>query len=85
MPLKLEKWPEKMKNAIFGYHRSQYRYHIRSFLLKRGFSMADVGRQIGVSRETVSATISGKAHCKLVLDFLANLGLPHKYLCDPNQ
>ncbi len=72
-----------MTRSICGLRRFQYRYIIRSFLDDRGLSMAELGRRIGVSAETVSATVRGKRHSPKVLDALRREGVPEKYLFDP--
>lgn len=72
-----------MNRAACGIQRFAHRYLIREILDDRGLSMAALGRQIGVSYETVSATVRGKKHCHKVLDALKDLGVPAAYLFDP--
>ncbi len=68
-----------------GYQRFQCRHAIRAALLKRGLSMSQLARLIGVSAEAVSSTVLGKKHCPQVLDALKHVGVPERYLFDPRQ
>ena len=40
---------------------------------------------IGVSAESVSATVLGKKHSPQVLDALKKIGVPEEYLFDPRS
>ena len=71
--------------AECGFNRFHARYRIREVLDSRNLTMADVARRLGVSSETVSATVRGRIHSKKVLDELRSLGVPERYLFDPNR
>lgn len=72
-----------MSIGTCGMKRFANRYVIRGILDDYGMSMAELGRRIGVSPETVSATIRGKKHSPKVLDALKAIGVPKEYLFDP--
>lgn len=72
-----------MNRATCGIQRFAHRYFIREILDERGVSMAELGRRLGVSYESVSATVRGKRHCHKVLDALKAMGVPAAYLFDP--
>lgn len=74
-----------MNRALYGYQRFLCRYAIRAALLERGMTMSEFARRIGVSYETVSATVMGKKHSPQVLDSLKQVGVPESYIFDPRQ
>lgn len=72
-----------MNRAACGIQRFAHRYFIRAILEEHGISMAELGRRIGVTSESVSATVRGKRHSPKVLDALKAMGVPATYLFDP--
>ena len=72
-----------MNRAACGIQRFACRYIIRSILDSHNISMAELGRRIGVTSESVSATVLGKRHSPKVLDALKAMGVPEAYLFDP--
>lgn len=72
-----------MNRTACGIQRFACRYIIRSILDSHGVSMAELGRRIGVTSESVSATVLGKRHSPKVLDALKEMGVPAAYLFDP--
>ncbi len=73
-----------MNRAACGIQRFACRYIIRSILDSHNMSMAEL-RRIGVTSESVSATVLGKRHSPKVLDALKEMGVPAAYLFDPRH
>lgn len=73
-----------MNRATCGIRRFEHQYFIKAILDERGITMSELGRRLGVSVETVSATVRGKRHSPKVLDALKLIGVPSKYLFDPH-
>lgn len=82
---KFYEFGEVMNHPICGHNRYKNRYLIRAYLLQRGLNMRQLALTLGISAETVSATILGKKHSPQVLDALKNLGVPERYLFDPRH
>lgn len=68
-----------------GLARFKVRRRIQECLDGHGISQADLARELGVCHQLVSGTINGNKHSPLVLDRLRELGVPERYLFDPNQ
>ncbi|MBU1231178.1 MAG: helix-turn-helix domain-containing protein [Proteobacteria bacterium] len=68
-----------------GLARNRVRRRIQEHLDRLGKSMADVSREIGISRQLVAATVAGEKHNGRVLTRLRELGVPERYLFDPTQ
>jgi len=68
-----------------GLARNRVRRRIQEYLDRIEKSMADIGRELDVSRQLVSSTISGANHSARVLDHLRALGVPEKFLFDPRS
>ncbi|MGE4264259.1 MAG: XRE family transcriptional regulator [Desulfovibrio sp.] len=66
-----------------GLARNRVRRRIQEHLDRAGRSMADVGRELGVTRQLVAATVAGANHNARVLSKLRELGVPERYLFDP--
>ena len=66
-----------------GRHRQPWR--IREELDRRGLSMADVARALGLARSTVSRTVQGANNSRRVLAYLRDLGIPLEYLSLPED
>ncbi|GFK94755.1 hypothetical protein NNJEOMEG_02602 [Fundidesulfovibrio magnetotacticus] len=64
--------------AAVGRKREAWR--IREFLDGLGMCMADVARDLGLSRNLVGETVKGARNNKKVLDYLRELGCPEKWL-----
>ena len=58
-------------------------WRIREFLAGQGLQMADVGRELNISRQVVTATVSGTANNRKVLGYLQQIGCPVQYLSLP--
>ena len=74
-----------MNSNECGRRRYAARYAIRAILDERGLSMSALARTIGVTAETVSATVRGKMHSPKVLTALRSLGVPERFLFDPHE
>ena len=59
-----------MNRATCGVRRFEHQYFIKAILDERGMTMSELDRRLGVSVETVSATVRGKRHSPKVLDAL---------------
>lgn len=68
-----------------GLARNRVRRRIQEHLDRVGKSMADVGRELGVTRQLVAATVAGANHNARVLSRLRELGVPERYLFDPRS
>lgn len=68
-----------------GLARNRVRRRIQEHLDRVGKSMADVARELGVSRQLVASTVSGEKHNARVLSKLRELGVPERYLFDPRS
>jgi transcriptional regulator with XRE-family HTH domain len=68
-----------------GLKRNRMRRRIQERLDSLDMTQADLARQAGVSRQLVSSTLLGEKHSPPVLEALRKLGVPERYLCDPNQ
>jgi transcriptional regulator with XRE-family HTH domain len=68
-----------------GLARNRVRRRIQEHLDKLGLSMADVARDLDLTRQLVSATVSGEKHNRRVLARLRELGVPERYLFDPSM
>lgn len=67
-----------------GAARFKVRRRIQEHLDRLGLTQTDLARELGVSQQLVSGTISGGKNSPLVLARLRQLGVPEKYLHDPN-
>ncbi len=67
-----------------GLARNRVRRRIQEHLDRLGMSMADVARDLEISRQLVAATVAGERHSGSVLARLRELGVPERYLCDPS-
>ena len=72
-----------MNSVQCGAARNRVRRRIQEHLDGLGFNMASFGREIGVRRQLVHATIVGAKHNRKVLNALKDLGVPEKYLFIP--
>ena len=68
-----------------GVKRCRMRRRIQEHLDRLGLTQKDVAGSIGVHPSLVSGTISGDKHSPLVLGRLRELGVPERYLHDPNH
>lgn len=75
----------KMRPMEYGVRRNRVANKIRGHLLLKGLTMADLARELGVTKQIVSATVRGEKHSPLVLDKLREYGVPERYLHDPNR
>lgn len=66
-----------------GKNRKPWR--IREWLEDRGMNLADVGQEIGVSRQLMSDTVRGVRNNKKALAKLRDMGCPDKYLDLPED
>jgi transcriptional regulator with XRE-family HTH domain len=53
---------------------------VRVWLLERGLSQAEIGRQLGISKAAVNRHISGKRNNQKIDAYLLTLGIPEEYL-----
>jgi len=60
-------------------------WEIKSWLGRRGLSVADVARKAGISRPTVSEAIHGKRNTRRALQALLDMGCPVKLLALPED
>ena len=74
-----------MNSVQCGAARNRVRRRIQEHLDGLGFNMASFGREIGVRRQLVHATIVGAKHNRKVLNALKDLGVPEKYLFIPEE
>jgi len=75
----------KMTSRECGVARHRMRFRVREHLDRKGVSLAEVGRRIGVTAEAVGRTLHGYNHSPRVLNALRELGVPEKYLYDPKR
>lgn len=68
-----------------GYRRGQNRWRIREILSSQTMNMSKLARELGVSPQTVQATVRGRMHSPSVLDALREYGVPEDLLFDPRQ
>lgn len=69
-----------------GELRRMHRAKIRAYLLMyHRLTLSGLAEEIGVSVESVSATIRGRMHSPKVLGALRGRGVPEKYLFDPRK
>lgn len=68
-----------------GVARHKMRFRIREHLDRKGLSLAEVARRVGVTAEAVGRTVHGYNHSPKVLNALRELGVPEKYLYDPRR
>lgn len=61
---------EKMENPSI---------EIKIWLIRKGISMADIGRKYGAGRRFVSSFIKGKVTSKEFTEFMMKLGCPKEY------
>lgn len=66
-----------------GAKRAEKKHLITNQLRMKGYTGASLGKEIGVSRQVVFATLSGFGHSPKVLDALRTLGITEAYLFDP--
>lgn len=66
-----------------GKNRKPWR--IREWLEDKGMNLADVGQEIGVSRQLMSDTVRGVRNNKKALTKLRDMGCPDKYLDLPED
>lgn len=74
------------EKAVLGARRAKYVWRIREAMSKNGMtSFVALGRELGVTDETVRRTVHGTLHTSIVLDWLRTRGVPEEYLCDPRN
>ena len=71
--------------AACGARRARNRWRIYEALEKAGTNGAEIARQLGIKRASVSKVITGNGHSPIVLDALREAGVPEKYLYDPRR
>lgn len=67
-----------------GLARNRVRRRIQEHLDRLSMSMADVARDLEISRQLVASTVAGEKHNGRVLARLRELGVPERYLFDPS-
>ncbi len=75
----------KPRRIEFGVQRSRVAHKIRGHLLLLGLNMTDVARELGVTKQLVTATVRGDKHSMRVLQKLRAVGIPEQYLHDPHH
>lgn len=74
-----------MNSVQCGAARNRVRRRIQEHLDALGYNMASFGREIGVRRQLVHATIVGAKHNRKVLSALKDIGVPERYLFIPES
>lgn len=64
--------------------RQKMRFRIREHLEGRGLNMLVVARRLGVNKNVVVETVGGGRNNRRVLAELRAVGVPEKYLFDPD-
>lgn len=78
--------PAKFKyNKECSLKRSEMSFRIYEVLRNNGLNGKEFAKQINVSQQLVSQTITGNSHNKKVLKALRNIGVPEEYLFDPRN
>lgn len=72
-------------HAGVGAGKNRQPWRIREFLASLDLDMAKVGRELGVSRNTVRTTVYGTANNRKVLAHLSKLGCPDEILSPPKR
>jgi transcriptional regulator with XRE-family HTH domain len=73
------------RNLELGLARNSVRRRIQEHLDSVGINMADIARDLGVTRSLVTNTVAGANHNARVLDRLRDVGVPEQYLFDPRR
>ncbi|MGE4297567.1 MAG: XRE family transcriptional regulator [Desulfovibrionaceae bacterium] len=68
-----------------GLKRFNVRWRIQEYLDREGLNASAIARELGVSSQLVSGTLRGTKHSPRVLDKLREIGVPERYLFDPQQ
>lgn len=74
-----------MTSRECGVARHKMRFRIREHLDRKGLSLAEVARRVGVTAEAIGRTVNGYNHSPKILNELRELGVPEKYLYDPRR
>ncbi|PKN06654.1 MAG: transcriptional regulator [Deltaproteobacteria bacterium HGW-Deltaproteobacteria-8] len=64
--------------------RQKVRFRIRENLDQRGLSMLEIARRVNLNKNVVVETIGGGRNNRRVLAELRAVGVPEKYLFDPD-
>ena len=73
------------QRSELGIKRARQRYRILEVLADKGYSPSEVAREINCSPANVSKVLNGKGHSPAVLKKLREVGVPEKYLFDPQK
>lgn len=68
-----------------GSKRRKKSLRIYEVLREKGLNGKELAKNINVSQQLVSQTITGISHNKKVLDALREIGVPEEYLFDPRK
>lgn len=74
-----------MTRSELGDKRCFWSMRIYEHLKRRGMSSSTLAHDLGMTRQSVCKTISGRSHSARVLDALRAAGVPEKYLFDPRR
>jgi hypothetical protein len=65
--------------------RQKMRFRIREHLERRNLNMLELARRLDVNKDVVVGTIGGDRNNRRVLQALREVGVPEKYLFDPDK
>ena len=57
----------------------KYALKIKVFLMEREVTMADIGRELGVSRQMISKFVKGQTQSQRIYNHFVELGCPPEY------
>ena len=74
-----------MQRAEMGIKRARLRFRILEALSDKGYTPSELAREMGCSLANVSKVLNGKGHSTPVLNKMREIGVPEKYLFDPEK
>lgn len=74
-----------MTRSELGDKRCFWSMRIYEHLKRQGKSATTLALELGVTPQSVTQTIRGKAHSARVLDALRKTGVPERFLFDPRR
>lgn len=74
-----------MTRREYGQKRCFYGLRIVEVLRRNGMSNRTIAFDLGITEQSVGATINGRNNSPRVLDYLRNIGVPEQYLFDPRR
>lgn len=74
-----------MTRREYGQQRCFYGLRIVEVLRRNGMSNRTIAYDLGITAQSVGATINGRNNSPRILDYLRNIGVPEQYLFDPRM